>query len=92
VWSSSLRPPLDLKPPLLPEDADDDDDRAVAELLDAALEGDLARSKSKPLRSVPPTARDSLGFGSRSDCGVGFRLNWSRAGEAADERGGGGEP
>ncbi|TKW29448.1 hypothetical protein SEVIR_3G394900v4 [Setaria viridis] len=44
-WSSSLRPPLDLKPALLPEDADDDDDRAVAELLDAALEGDLARSK-----------------------------------------------
>ncbi|XP_072148567.1 uncharacterized protein [Setaria viridis] len=52
-WSSSLRPPLDLKPALLPEDADDDDDRAVAELLDAALEGDLARSKSKLLRSVP---------------------------------------
>ncbi|XP_004964171.1 ankyrin repeat, SAM and basic leucine zipper domain-containing protein 1 [Setaria italica] len=44
-WFSSLRPPLDLKPALLPEDADDDDDRAVAELLDAALEGDLARSK-----------------------------------------------
>ncbi|CAN6356867.1 unnamed protein product [Urochloa humidicola] len=44
-WSSSLRPPLDLKPALLPKDADDDDDRAVAELLVAALEGDLSRAK-----------------------------------------------
>ncbi|CAL5092579.1 unnamed protein product [Urochloa decumbens] len=53
-WSSSLRPPLDLKPALVPEDADDDDDRAVAELLVAALEGDLSRAKklAKELRKA----------------------------------------
>ncbi|CAO2040773.1 unnamed protein product [Urochloa humidicola] len=43
-WSSSLRPPVDLQPALLPEDAGGDD-RAVAELLNAALEGDLSRAK-----------------------------------------------
>ncbi|TVU16272.1 hypothetical protein EJB05_39825, partial [Eragrostis curvula] len=42
-WRSSLRPPLDLRPALVPEGGDAD--RAVAELLNAALEGDLPRAK-----------------------------------------------
>ena len=44
-----MRPPLDLQPMVLPEDDDGDDDRAVAELLNTALEGDLSRVKGKAL-------------------------------------------
>ncbi|CAN6336394.1 unnamed protein product [Urochloa humidicola] len=49
---SSLRPQLDLKPPQLPENSEGGVDRAAADLLAAAFDGDVPRSRKKAKKLV----------------------------------------
>ncbi|CAL4910186.1 unnamed protein product [Urochloa decumbens] len=49
---SSLRPQLDLQPPQVPENSDGDVDRAVADLLAAAFDGDIPRARKSAKKLV----------------------------------------